>query len=337
MYAKRRTRPDEKEKPPRFGIYIAIGVGIILIAAGSWLTYSFLKERILPTDFAKDCERTLESRAEGNLLVILCIKKDGNLFLAWRNLPSETTQINIYRRESGGAPVLWKTVTITGNEGFFEVGNEDDTKGYTFGIEAATASGEVKWTSPNTPSSNNQNNSQNGGQSAQQTPRENSGNIQGQTNPPNGQTTTSSNQQHGTSSQSQSHTTTSSQQQQATTTPPSTYDTSTYIYYTPSGQISGTSSIPTANFWVKHTNKIIEIGWQNIASSSDMIIIYRSKNKLSGYEKLFTQENPITIGLDFIRLDDQTINEAYYYKMEARRGSVILATYGPTFLPALVY
>ncbi len=336
MYAKRRAKTEEKKEPPkqRAILYIVIGAAIILIVGIGWFAYSYLKGRILPTDLTKECARTLESRTEGNLLVVLCVKKDGDLFLIWKNLPVETTSINIYRTDaSGGAPSLWKTVTVTGENGSLNIGSEGDSQGYAFGFEAADTSGNVKWSSPNTPSSPP------GGTPGSGTGATSSGSGQGQTGTPPNQTPPTSNpvtSQPPTPTSSQTSTPPPSNTLPPTpTSTPSGYDTSTYVYYTPSGQVSGTSSIPTANFWVKHVNKIIEIGWQNIASSTNRIIIYRSKIETGDYGQLFVQENPVVNGSDFIRLDDHTINESYYYKMEAKNNSTVLATYGPVLLPAL--
>lgn len=168
------------------------------------------------------------------------------------------------------------------------------------------------------------------------TPVPNTGGQTGGQNQQNSTSSTGNNSSPGTGQGSgQSTSTIPNNQPSPPPPPPPPNDTSTIIYYTPSGQVAGTSSIPTITFWVQHVNEKIEIGWQNIPSSTTKLIISRSKTETSGYEQLFIQQDPITAGNDFIRLEDNTIHVSYYYKMEARTNTSLINTYGPTFLPGL--
>ena len=106
------------------------------------------------------------------------------------------------------------------------------------------------------------------------------------------------------------------------------------IYYAPNGTISGYGSAePAASFWVEHVNKNIEIGWQGIPASTTLAIVYRSSSETGPWSELLRQTGPHTSYL--IRLIDNTLDRAFYYKMAAREGTTVLQTYGPLFLPAL--
>lgn len=107
-------------------------------------------------------------------------------------------------------------------------------------------------------------------------------------------------------------------------------------YYTPSVILSGTSTPQTANFWVSHVDKRIEIGWQNVSPQTSKAIVSRSPSSNGPWEKLLEQEKPATNTPYFIRIVDNTLHEAYYYKLETRSASnSLLNSYGPILLEPL--
>lgn len=337
MYEKN-PRKSSPEKKPKFTgskkFYIEAGIAAFLIIGGLLTFYFVYKSGITgestTVELLEDCAKTLNSYKDGKLSVILCVKEDGSLAIFWQNLPKDTKTLNIYRTdEDSGESVLWRTVEVTGESGSLNLGREEGGSA-TYTVESVSESGNTSWSSVgNTPSTGTTGSSPSG-----ENPTNPSGsqdpNNPGQQNPPStpppstppGQTPTST---------ATPPPTTPPPVSTSTSNPPN--DTSTIYYYTPSGQVSGTSSISAASFWVQHVNQKIEIGWQNIPSSTTKIIIYRSESEASGYAKLLEQTNLETNYV--IRLEDNAVHEDHYYKMEAKDGSTLISTYGPVFLEGL--
>ncbi len=338
MYEKKRERPEPAiEDKPKFKgskkfYLIAGGVALILIGGiigGYFIFRSQIVEEQEPIELAEDCAKTLNSYKDGKLSVILCVKEDGSLAIFWQNLPKDTKTLNIYRKDGEtGDSVLWKTVNVTGESGSLNLGKEEGGTA-TYTVEGVGANGTTNWSSVgNTTSAGTSGSPSSSGQtstSSIQTPTTPPATIPPPTTPPPSQNSTSTTTPPPTIPPPATSST-------LPTTPPA--DTSTIYYYTPSGQISGTSSvISTATFWVQHINKKIEIGWQNIPSSTTKIIIYRSQSESSGYTKLLEQTNLQTSYV--IQLEDNAVTEDYYYKMEAKNDSTLIGSYGPVFLPGL--
>ncbi len=347
MYSKDPKRKPKVEKgEPRSFYYVAGGIALLILGAIFFFYFtlkSTIKIQTERVDLTRDCVKILNNYKNGKLMVILCVKADESLVLVWQNLPKTVTSINIYRTEKGSdTQTLWKTVNVNGVTGSTNVGFEDGGPA-TYNAEGLNDKGEVIVRSvgtvptggsgaslsaplrtsppPETPPAPNTG-GQTGGQGGGQ-------------NPPNSTSSTGNNSDPGTGQPTSTSPNNQSPSTPPPPPPPPPNDTSTIIYYTPSGQVVGTSSIPTTTFWVQHVNEKIEIGWQNIPSSTTKLIISRSKTETSGYEQLFIQQDPITAGNDFIRLEDNTIHVSYYYKMEARTNTSLINTYGPTFLPGL--
>lgn len=338
MYEKKRGLEEPvKENKPKFKgsrrfYLIAGGVALVLIGGiigGYYIFRSQIVEEQGPIELAEDCEKTLNSYKDGKLSVILCVKKDGSLAIFWQNLPKDTKTLNIYRKDGEtGDSVLWKTVNVTGESGSLNLGKEEGGPA-TYTVEGVGASGSTNWSSVgNTASAGAAGSQSSTSQTSTSSPQTTNPTIPPTTPPP----TTPPPSQNSTSTTTPPPTT---PPPATSSTPPTTppADTSTIYYYTPSGQISGTSSVSIASFWVQHVNKKIEIGWQNIPSSTTKIIIYRSQLESSGYTKLLEQTNLLTSYV--IRLEDNAVTENYYYRMEAKNGSTLIATYGPVYLPAL--
>lgn len=104
-------------------------------------------------------------------------------------------------------------------------------------------------------------------------------------------------------------------------------------YYTPQLQISGYSQGQTGSFWVQHVDQKIQVGWQNLPTDTSRIEISRTLDPNGGsWSIVLAQDNP-TVASYAIQLVDDTLGQAYYYKLDARQGSTTLATYGPIYLP----
>lgn len=331
MYAEKNPRLQksggEKSNHP---LLITLTVTIlILVAVGLYFFWKSSQES--PTNQAlAECEKILNSQKEGAVVVTLCIRKDGTLRLIWKDLPEETSEINIYKTTEEGGAVLWRSINVYSNSGFVDLG-EDEEPPVSYILEGSSRSGEAVWQIQGT----GELMSVESGPSDSQAVGEN-GAFREETPSPSSQTTP---QEQTAPADTQTPAEQPEEEPPPVTNPlpPETevFDSSTEVYYTPSGQVSATSSIiTTANFWVRHVNQKIEIGWQGLPDNSDKISVYRSKTESGGYAILLEQLNPNTTG-DFIRLDDHSIDEPYYYKMEAKEGSIILEVYGPEFLPAL--
>ncbi|MBI4094939.1 MAG: hypothetical protein HY435_01970 [Candidatus Liptonbacteria bacterium] len=106
--------------------------------------------------------------------------------------------------------------------------------------------------------------------------------------------------------------------------------------YTPSGQVAGPCESATGQFWVLHADKRIEIGWQNLPSSTVAVVVYRSEGENGPWEKLDEKES-INPGQAYaFRILDHTLHVPRYYRLDAKSGSgAVVESFGPLLLPAL--
>jgi hypothetical protein len=286
----------------------------------------------------------------------------GGLTLTWTNLPAGTTKVNIYRSPRGGAEVWtkWKTITIDPNQhggGSIDILTTDNVSLFTFYTEATytpppgsssstsgtggngpgdgTGGGEIiLWQSSSTfaepppvippitqnPTSTTTGGGQGGGQGSTSTATSSDPGTQ------NLGPTASSTTGGGAPSSTGSGSGTGSGNGTGGS-PDGNY------YYTPSGAISGSGTSTHGNFWVEHVNQSIEIGWQGISSDTDTAIVYRATDEGGPWTELLRQANTPTNYS--IRLLDNTLSTPHWYKMEAKDGVSTIATYGPTYLPAI--
>ena len=258
------------------------------------------------------------------------------LVVTWDHLPEGTARLNVFRSLIGKNDwVKWKTIDITsasGNVTLTGTTNEN-LNGYQYYVQAvsivtttnasttggssgSTTTEIVLWTSTTAP------------------PQEYPTSTVPTSNPGSGGSQSSSTGETGGSTPTSTPPGTPSSIPSSTTSGPDTPSSSSQvIYYTPNGQISGTTNPQSEPFWVSHVNKNIEIGWQNIPSEATLAIVYRSSSSNGPWNELLRQNNPLSSYS--IRLVDDTLHQAHYYKLEARNASETLATYGPVFLGAL--
>ncbi|MBI3588834.1 MAG: hypothetical protein HY093_00250 [Candidatus Liptonbacteria bacterium] len=292
MYQKNPRKPKlEKTRGEKY-YPVIVAVIVLILTTGILGFYFSFKSKIGLVvewvDLSRDCVKTLNSYRDGKLTISLCVKDDGTLILIWQKLSKQTASIKIYKTAAGSkTPTLWRTVAVTGETGSFDLGQEEGGPAI-YTVAGADKSQKLVWVSQGRiVSSGTSGTGAGGGKISILNP----GGL-----PTNGQTGT------GPSGGSQLPGNDQAPSGQATNLgtgpgptgqtsplpPPPTSpleNTSTQYYYTPSGQVSGTSSIPLASFWASHVNKKIEVGWQNIPSSTTKIIVYRSKTETSGYEK----------------------------------------------------
>lgn len=334
MYERGARGGNNKPAPTssRFKLYIIIGISAGAIIFGGVLVYFFSKtpETITPviTNPEEECSKIISRAKDGEVVVSICVRKDGSLVLLWENLSGEAKKIQIYRKENGSNELtLWQTVDIPNGStsGSLILDSTDGLENYSYEFQAVSINGKIVWKAVGINQSSGNTSATPSGGPNNNSPTENPvGNQNQNPNQPNNPTTPTT-------------------PTDPNPPPPPSPTTSTeqgeipgYIYYyNPAGQVTGTSTPQTASFWVFHVNKKIEVGWQSLPQATNRLIILRSKNETSNYSILFEQNFPVTDQPSFIRLDDNTLNEAYYYKMEARDGETILQTYGPILLNPL--
>ncbi|MBI2034043.1 MAG: hypothetical protein HYT13_03015 [Candidatus Liptonbacteria bacterium] len=264
-------------------------------------------------------------KSEGSRVAI-GIKDQKTLVLSWQNLPTGTSRIDVFRaRLACENWSKWKTTAIEDpNQGSVEIKiYENLSSGYCIYFEAISRSGEALWSS---------------------TPLNQIAYLGSSTPPPQGQTSGPGTPSEPLSSTSQSEPTSTSTETQTTSTTTETTSTTTETTSTSTETTSTTTEststvldiVHTENFWVEHVNQRIEIGWQNMPSGTDKIVVSRSVVSEGLWKKLFEQQGPFENKPYVIRLLDETIDSPQYYKLEALSSSgAILQTFGPLLLPAL--
>lgn len=261
----------------------------------------------------------------------------------WAYLPGDTVRIDIFRSpKNKNLWEKWLSINLpqqgaANGTAEFHISPNENLSAYAYYFQTITSSGTASFTSPViTPVSFS--------------PGEH---ISFSTPPATPQTTTSSaptSQPQSTSSPalfpspSQTPPTSPSSSipspQSAPPGAPSGFPTSsvsrnnTGTYYTPQIIPSG-SGTQDANFWVLHVNQNIEIGWQNLPSSTDMVIVLRAQSENGPWTTLLEQKNPSVSDPYFIRILDESITATYYYLMRAFRGGTIVQSYGPLMLAGI--
>ena len=102
-------------------------------------------------------------------------------------------------------------------------------------------------------------------------------------------------------------------------------------YYNPQVQIYGYAASGSPIFWVQQANQGIEIGWQNIPPDTDTIVILRASDATGPWNPFLTEQNLPTNNYQ-LQVVDGSLDQPYYYEMQAISGSSTIATYGPDYL-----
>ncbi|MEK7094168.1 MAG: hypothetical protein AAB903_02395 [Patescibacteria group bacterium] len=241
----------------------------------------------------------------------LSVDKNGRLVLTWKNLRSGMRDIHIFRaREGQPRWSLWKTISVSNlAEGLIQLQAtySQGLLGYVYRFEAVGADGGIVWSSPPT--------SITGGDTTP-APNTNQTPSSGGGNPSSGNTSPSP----------QSSSTT-------TNTPSSTSvdnSTSTVIYYTPQGEVSGSSTLSVEQFWAKEVNKKIQIGWSHLNTSSVAVEILRAVNGNGPWTVFFHQSQPVANQPYSLSFVDDAVSQTAFYKLNSFSSSgSILDTYGP--------
>ncbi|MFH1246185.1 MAG: hypothetical protein V1489_00220 [Candidatus Liptonbacteria bacterium] len=294
---------------------------------------------MLPTASSTPQSSNVAIKEEVHAPEVRLYKRRGGVTLAWSNLPLSTTQINIYRTQKGKESwVKWKTINVDSSSlalGSVVIDSKEDLANYYFYAE-------VLGTAPGGNSSSSATGSSGSGaqpiilwQSSstviEPPPDDLPGNPTSTPNPQPGNLPTPS----GTPNPAPAPT------PQASSTPPAgpgtsnpPQSTSTVIYYTPSGTISGSSTVQThADFWVERVNGGIEVGWQNLPAGTETVIVYRATGESGPWLELLTQTDPDSPSS--LRMVDNTLYIPHYYRMEAIKNHIVVSRYGPLYLPAM--
>lgn len=289
--------------------------------------------------------------------VNLRFKDKNTLSVEWKNLPDGTSLVNIFKSPiKKNLWTKWKTVSAGAGSGAGEitVGTKENLSSNSYYFQTVSASGDTLYTSPAAQPQTSAGSP--GGQppaapiggfnltmaeTSTSTPPTTSGQYNLANTSTQGNTTPTTQYNLSNTSTSTPATTTSpaTSSSQSTTTLGNLPTSSVTvfmkgIYYSPQGIPTG-SGVQDADFWVLHVNQYIEIGWQNLPSSTNALIIYRSSSLTGPWIQVVEQTSVDSSMPSFIRLVDSAINIPHYYKMEALATTMLLATYGPAFLPAL--
>ncbi len=239
------------------------------------------------------------------------------LVLSWKNLPLSARTVNIYRSLTNqNSWVKWKTIVVNefvGVDGFIkiEVFKASDIDDYEYYIQILDQSGativethtpillSLPPQSPITPPSPG-------------------------TTGPTAPTTTSPPPPTSKTTYLQITSPTPSSK---STPPPKN------IYYTPDGKIAGYQNESNDKFRIAYINKSIEIAWGSFSEQFDTLVISRSNNPQGPWFNLIQQTSVDANKSHFFRLVDNSFYQDYYYRLELILNSIVVATYGPVFLP----
>ena len=258
------------------------------------------------------------------------IKDDQTITFIWKYLPDGTKYVNIYRARKGTLDwVFWKRVSIAEAERLggtidFRLGPKEKAGDYEYYGEAIGGDENLLWQSSST---------------VPLPPAPAPGN----TTPPSASSTSTA----PVAPVPPSSTSSAPQTPSPTSTPPVPPPTGAIpppispqcppgvpCYYTPQLTLSGTSTPPAAHFWVYHINDDIELGWQNLPTSTTKIIALRSVAETGPWIELLRQQNPVQTSYYRIRFSDETLYEDYYYKLDRYEGVTKKGTYGSLLLNA---
>lgn len=256
-----------------------------------------------------------------------------NLLVQWQNLPGGTTALNIFRsKKNTNDWELWKTIQLNvdqlldgsqllnlGLNGsdysyYFQAvgGNSDDN---------STSTENILWTSSSTDPGNGTSTNQNGGGGG----NGGAGNGNNGGGGSNGNSSSSGQGQGGNNGNGGGGSNGNSSGTGGGSGPGGN------AYYNPQIQVTGYGA-DNGNFWVQHASQSIEIGWQDLPSSTDSITVTRSQNQNGPWDQILQEQNPGTTGSYSLELVDGTVDEPYYYEMNVYQGTTLLATYGPDYL-----
>ena len=258
------------------------------------------------------------------------IKNNQTITFIWKYLPEGTECVKIYRAPKETQNWLfWKKIclsdkSLTSGEVDLILGKGEKAGDYDYYGEAVDGNDDPLWRSPGTPAT-------------PPPPPPQTSSTPPTTPPPPGTTPPSST--------STPQPTSTSPTTNPTSTPPTTVVPPPSLplcppgipcYYTPQLSLSGTSTPSTASFWVHHIDDDIELGWQNLPTSTTKVIASRATSENSPWVELLRQQNSVQTDYYRIRFADETLYQTRYYKIDLYTGTQKTGTHGPLLLSAFV-
>lgn len=258
------------------------------------------------------------------------------LTVTWKNLSGDIARINIFR--SGACAIeewqLWKIINVYGmKDGVIEIALKLSEAKCTFSYytETTTDTGNVTWRSSAAPASTDIPPDLTVPTSTTATVSDPPPETPAPAAPPPTSPGTASSTPTSTPATTPTSSPTSTPGS-GTSTPP---EADQHIYYTPQSTISGYDDPPAGEFWVQHTHQYLEIGWQNLPTTTSRIIVYRSDTASGPWEILLDQTSPDPAGPYVIRISDDSLSDPHYYRLEAQNEGGVTGSYGPYLLQAL--
>ncbi len=312
--------------------------GLVIIGALAVLVLQ-LNSSFLPTLTSLSQPLPTPPPAPSVQLTIQTNGSQKSLVVAWSNLPSGTTVLDIFRGKGADTSTwtLWKTILINFNdlngEANFNLNASD--LGYEYYVQAlgggsgGNSGGPILWSSgPGDPGTSSSTQGSGGGSGdGGNNGGNNGGNGGGQSGGGQNGNGSSTGGQSGNGSSTNGSSTGS-----GGGTGGSNSGTSGNPYYDPQIQITGYGT-GNGDFWAQHLDQSIELGWQNLPANTTDIVFYRSSNQDGPWSQFLEQENPGSTGSYSLQIVDGTLNDPYYYEMIASQGTTSSATYGPIYLP----
>lgn len=281
---------------------------LITIFVGYFIVQTFRETEQKPKEVIEVAPSPPEIIKENPL--IRFVLKGGKFVVEWENLPLDTSYLDVFRRKGKGLWEKWRTIVISAGDRYqgsaeIQLAKGEAASGYMYYAQA-TSGGNTPplWSSSSTTAT-----------VESPIPISPPPATPTSTPPPTSETSSVTS---------------------PPATPPSTSTTQatdTIIYYTPSGEVSGTASTTqTANFWVLYVHNQIEINWQNLPSNTNKFFVERSTSSNGPWTLLLEQKDPDVIGPSFIRVLDDSVSSPHYYRMRVFEGTTLLQTYGPQLL-----
>lgn len=301
-------------------IALVIALGLLLVGSVWWLNQNGSHKQKL---------EELELRGISAVLQY-DVTDPRKVHFLWQGITGDTAAIRVYRsKDNGSTWELWQEVKApdaAGERAFITEGA--NARDYTYRVEIVTVNGEkvlvvpsTTLAPPTTPASST-NTSE---------PTETTTLGASSTNPGIGSVV-------NTTPGVESPTTTQPTATSSTPAPAASNATKIFMtYYTPSGAVSGTSSIPLIadTVWVRHYGDNIEVGWQNLPADARTVLVSRSSSASGPWKKLLQHDSVTGIPVGSVQFSNAIPHEDQYYQFEVTRISGEVSMLGIVFLPRI--
>lgn len=232
------------------------------------------------------------------------------IVVSWNNLSPDTVSLRIFRSQEGGAWELWQTIAASGSGSASFSAPGSGSQHYSYYGEGVSSGGGTTWTSSPT-SGGSSPPPPPAGEEGEASSTEDDGNSPPQPPPPPG-----------------------GGEEEEVLPPAPPPPTPVPPPATPPPTQPPPPPEQDDPFWVQHVNKKIEVGWQDLPSGTDRLVLYRAQEDDGPWIQLLEQGN-VTASSGSMRFVDFTLHDPYYYQLEVWDGQSLLETFGPLLLPGL--